>query len=125
MWMLVQQCLKGVDVGTYVNMMVTSVCNINARDPRVHLLWARHGLEEIFGVRGIMFSVLSMYETANFSTNLDRKEMDISCSLRELFWKADLELCSNVCHVKTYTSEQCSCYEWLYSKLRAVSSKTC
>lgn len=38
-WMLLQQCLTlGVDVGTNANMMVTSVCNINTRDPRVDLL---------------------------------------------------------------------------------------
>lgn len=106
-FMLLEQSLKDIDAGSNVNVMVTltkfgqkdggildlseivdtsyvkaislhTACTISAHDPRVHLLWARHGLEEIVGARGKMFSALSMYEAANVSSNLDGKKMDVS-----------------------------------------------
>lgn len=63
---------------------IHTACNLSAEVYHLHLLWARHGLQELVGDRGQLFSCLSMAETANFQTNLDNRLIDVSGDLRRV-----------------------------------------
>lgn len=67
-----------------------TACNEHARDPRVHLMWSRYGIQEVVGNRGSVFSTLCMNETASFSSNLDHPEIEISRTLRGVFKEVEL-----------------------------------
>lgn len=63
---------------------VTFHAGVNLSMPCVNLLWSRTGLQQLVGKRGNLYSCLSLSESANFQTNLDNREMDISAALREV-----------------------------------------
>lgn len=79
-----------VDVQYIKCVSLHTACNIHAKDPRVHLMWSRYGIEEVVGNRGSVFSTLCMNEAANFSSNLDHREIDITRTLRGVFKEAEL-----------------------------------
>jgi len=54
-------------------------------------MWSRYGVQELVGNRGSLFSALAMNETANFTSNIDHKGIDISIALRGVFRESELE----------------------------------
>ena len=62
---------------------VHSAVTLDASAYSTHLFWARQGIQEIVGDRGVVFCCLSLAEAANFQTNLDGRLMDVSAELRQ------------------------------------------
>ena len=50
----------------------------------MHFIWARSGLQMLLGNRGRLFPVLSLSEAANFQSNLDGRNLDVSRRLLDL-----------------------------------------
>lgn len=48
------------------------------------LLWSRNGIQSVIGCRGTLTTACGLYESANFQTNLDGSQMDISFALRSI-----------------------------------------
>ena len=51
---------------------------ISSADEGTHLMWSRGGLQELVGQRGQLFSCMSMFQAANFSSSLDGLAADWS-----------------------------------------------
>ncbi len=76
--------LDFINTAHVTSMSVHTACNIKAKDPQVHILWSRYGLQDLVGVGGRLFSVLSMHEAVNFQTTLDKKRSNIKNTLLSL-----------------------------------------
>lgn len=48
------------------------------------LFWSRMGIKSVIGRRGTLTTACGFYECANFQTNLDGSQMDISAALRSI-----------------------------------------
>ena len=48
------------------------------------VFWSRHGLKELVGWRGSLTTSCSLFECANFQSNLDGRAMDVSGKLRRV-----------------------------------------
>ncbi|XDV26304.1 hypothetical protein PO909_030054 [Leuciscus waleckii] len=79
-----------VDTNYIVSVSLHTACNIHAKDPRIHLMWSRYGVQEVVGNIGSLFSAVCMNEAANFSSNLDHRGLDIFRALRGVFKEVDL-----------------------------------
>ncbi len=60
-----------VDEDQLAAVSVHIAVNLVPKDPRLHVLWSRYGLEETVGNRGSLFPALSMGECSNFQSTLD------------------------------------------------------
>ncbi len=58
------------DVQAVSQVSVHAAVVVIAKDPRIHLLWARAGLEDLIGTEGTLYSTLSIFEAVNYSSNL-------------------------------------------------------
>ncbi|KAL1268906.1 hypothetical protein QQF64_031195 [Cirrhinus molitorella] len=79
-----------------------ATCSINAKDPRVDLMWSHYGLQNIVGHRGSLFSVYGMAEAANFQSSLDRHNLTLDHDLMEVFNGANTF--SDITFVKIYAT---------------------
>lgn len=61
---------------------------LSAKDPKTDLLWSRHGLQEVVGYRGTLYTATAIPEAANFQSNLDHHPLTIDRQLMDIFTSA-------------------------------------
>lgn len=69
--------LDFLHVGEVAGMAVHFGCDVAAKDPDLHLLWSRFGLQQMVGLSCPLYSVLGMHECINVQTPLDGRPVDL------------------------------------------------
>ena len=68
---------------------VHAAVDISCNSHDIELLWASYGLQQVVGCRGTLSACLSLFDCANYQSNLDGKAMDIKPELRRVFSHPD------------------------------------
>lgn len=64
---------------------VHAACTIRPKDYRMEMMWSRHGLQQVVGHRGSLFTAYGIPEASNFQSNLDQYPITIEPNLKMVF----------------------------------------
>lgn len=75
---------KITDYQNIVRCSLHVACNVIPDDTNTQLFWSRAGIQLLVGPRATLFTAISMHECANFQTELDQHELDVSPVLAKI-----------------------------------------